>query len=415
MKKEKYGRNRKILLWGLIGYLFLCPVFYSPLEVRATEDNPSGKIRVEQQGEATGKYVYLKKGNYERWIDRISLSEELADFDMMEFYNKLVEGTDGDGEKDIFIDDDYFDGEHAIEAVVIRKPYVQGMSLDGVLKSEYEKYQPAIMAVYCAFDRDHPEVFWLSGNWQSMITAEVKEDIYELTISFLLQDNVQEENFNIRLPDFNSEKKIRDTIAVREEAIEKILRQAEGKSDYEKVVLFYSYLIKKNAYYTGDDEGFWEGSNSSCISALTGSVGEQGPVCEGYARAFKVLCDRAGIPCVLTDGLAKGFAASGREEHMWNYVNLYGSWYGVDATFGDPVSERIRGISGFENSDYLLVGSETVIDGLKFRKSHPEGNTVSEDVISFTNGPVLSKFAYPVKKFEKTKILGNSPVNAYPV
>ena len=359
--------------------------------------------------------VRLKEGNYERWIDRIELSEELKDFDMMDFYHKLEEGTDGDGVDDILIEDTYFDGEHSIKAVVIRRPYEVGMDLGAVMQQEYDKYQSAVMAVYCAFDRDHPEVFWLSGKWQSMITAEVRGKIYEMTISFLLQDNVQEEAFDIRVEEYRGEKEIKEAIQEREKRIEKILEASEGKTAYEKVVDFYTFLVKKNSYYTGAAALPWGERNSTCISALMGSAGTEGPICEGYARAFKVLCDRAEIPCVLVDGWAKSAVDAEREQHMWNYVKLYGNWYGVDVTFGDPITEGERKISGFENSNYLLVGRESIIEDIKFRKSHPVGNLAAEGVIAFTNGPVLSRNAYVRRKTEGSdiKFFGNPPVNGY--
>ena len=56
-------------------------------------------------------------------------------------------------------------------------------------------------------------------------------------------------------------------------------------------------------------------------------------VCEGYARAFKMLCDKVGIPCALISGLGNGGA------HMWNAVKMDdGKWYGLDATWDDQSS-----------------------------------------------------------------------------
>lgn len=52
------------------------------------------------------------------------------------------------------------------------------------------------------------------------------------------------------------------------------------------------------------------------------------PVCEGYAMAFKILCEELGVNCICVNG-STDFASY----HCWNYVQVEdGSWYLVDAT-----------------------------------------------------------------------------------
>lgn len=48
-------------------------------------------------------------------------------------------------------------------------------------------------------------------------------------------------------------------------------------------------------------------------------------VCNGYARLFTVLCDKAGIECVNVSG----------SEHEWNRVTIDGTQYFVDCTWDD--------------------------------------------------------------------------------
>lgn len=77
------------------------------------------------------------------------------------------------------------------------------------------------------------------------------------------------------------------------------------------------------------------------------------PVCEGYARAFKLVCDKLKIPCVLVSGAG----------HMWNYVqvdingNGTAKWYLLDATWDDPTGGANEGSdkSGNENWNYFLL------------------------------------------------------------
>lgn len=104
-------------------------------------------------------------------------------------------------------------------------------------------------------------------------------------------------------------------------------------------------------------------------------------VCEGYAEAFKLLCDRFSIPCALIIG--DGVTDSGTEAHMWNYVQMEDSkWYGVDATWDDQSTICY---------DYFLSGANTVASdfGTKtFAQSHIEDG-------KFATGTTV-EFVYPV-------------------
>jgi hypothetical protein len=142
----------------------------------------------------------------------------------------------------------------------------------------------------------------------------------------------------------------------------------------------------------GVDDDAW-----SCISALEGRNGANGPVCEGYARAFKVLCDELEIPCVLVDGEARSDRYEKPGGHMWNYVQLDGGWYAVDVTWNDPYisSDPEQKETGRENHDWLLLGSDTQIaPGLTFIESHVVENRIRPQGLAYTNGPVLEREAY---------------------
>ncbi|HAN20709.1 MAG TPA: hypothetical protein DCP51_03395 [Clostridiales bacterium] len=104
-------------------------------------------------------------------------------------------------------------------------------------------------------------------------------------------------------------------------------------------------------------------------------------VCEGYAEAFKLLCDRFNVPCTLIIG--DGVTSSKTEAHMWNYVQMEnGKWYGIDVTWDDQSIIRY---------DYFLAGADTVATyfGTKtFSQSHIEDGT-------FSSGSSM-EFVYPV-------------------
>ncbi len=191
---------------------------------------------------------------------------------------------------------------------------------------------------------------------------------------------------------FESAENIKNGIDLRDKCVNEIQGLlTPSDSDEAKIRKFNEWLTFHNEYNTDPDSAengvypdAWE-----CISALEGRSGVRGPVCEAYSRAFKVLCDESGIPCVLVDGEAGG-------PHMWNYVQFDGAWYGADVTWNDPSGGKPGAVSGRETDKWLLVGANTKPEeeDETFLQSHPVSNKVSEETPGFTNGPVLSKMAY---------------------
>ncbi|MBQ6814345.1 MAG: hypothetical protein IJP13_02275 [Lachnospiraceae bacterium] len=103
-------------------------------------------------------------------------------------------------------------------------------------------------------------------------------------------------------------------------------------TDYEKVVAAHDYIIKNCVY------------NKSAIENDTLIDDDFHPygvfvkgiaVCEGYAKAFKMLMDIAGIDCMLVTGTV----GEDQVAHAWNMVKLENDWYHVDVTFDDPNPE----------------------------------------------------------------------------
>lgn len=85
-------------------------------------------------------------------------------------------------------------------------------------------------------------------------------------------------------------------------------------------------------------------------------------VCEGFARAFKMVLDELNIPTVLVYG---AYVSSTKyEEHMWNYVLLDDKWYGMDLTWDNTDQlEEVTSIEGnkFEeriSTEYFLAGED---------------------------------------------------------
>ncbi len=72
-------------------------------------------------------------------------------------------------------------------------------------------------------------------------------------------------------------------------------------------------------------------------------------VCSGYARAFKMVMDRLGIPCTCVHA----------HDHEWNRVKVGGSWYHVDCTWDENATNGAKE-TGTPFAGYFLKSDEGV-------------------------------------------------------
>lgn len=101
-----------------------------------------------------------------------------------------------------------------------------------------------------------------------------------------------------------------------------------GMTEREKAQALSNYVAQNVKY---DFEGFKKyqaGENVFALqTAYAGLVGGKA-ICQGFARAYKLLCDKAGIPCVVVFGKTKQFNTA----HAWCRINLDGKWETVDTS-----------------------------------------------------------------------------------
>lgn len=359
----------------------------------------------------------LSAGNHEKWVDRIANLPDYA----RRFYSWLEDNANASGAladptRATNVGGTYVHRVHTLKGTA-EFEYSTGADLDALaLDASLAHAGDApsiamdyIFDVYGAFDRDHPEVFWLGTEsvcgmgidykyTSGSGTAEVN---YELSIYFYLKSA----DFDVRIEGYRDPSLIAAGIQKRDQDIQRILSDCPTSEPVEEQIRYLNkVLIETNAYNSAVGSGDSSAAAASawkCISALAGSTGIEGPVCEGYSRAFKVLCDELGIPCVLNEGYARSSASDVPEAHMWNYVQLDGSWYAVDVTWNDPVlaSKPDAAISSKEREKWLLLGSDSQIsDGFSFVESHPVRNEVNSGGTRYTNGPELSRDAYGAKQ-----------------
>ncbi len=288
---------------------------------------------------------------------------------------------------------------------VVRTPaynaiYATSVQKDGNTNYEKERKDAChyVSTAFQAFDRDHPEIFWLSGKLKlRQVTVTIRTNGVSSKVGFIFLVLIDKDGFQMRSPNYTSQAAIEEGIRQRDAAVQAILDTVPTSSDRRaSVTAFNRWLTEHNEYNTSADLYSLPNEPHEALCALVGSSGTSGPVCDGYARALKVLCDQRSIPCVLVDGYARSSMEHKGEFHMWNSVQADdNNWYGVDVTWNDPSVKGGAGPkSGRENENFLFVGEETVVGGLAFSASHPPVNRAADGGISFINNPALSKTAY---------------------
>lgn len=136
----------------------------------------------------------------------------------------------------------------------------------------------------------------------------------------------------------------------------KLSSKADAKS---KVRAIYAWLCDNNTYNDAQTSKHKKESDPVAFAYLAAHSAysaiipgdEFEPVCEGYAGAFKVLCDELGVTCLCVSGSMTSLSS-----HMWNYVQLENDkWYLVDATTGDAYETDLfclMNVSGANKYEY---------------------------------------------------------------
>lgn len=104
-----------------------------------------------------------------------------------------------------------------------------------------------------------------------------------------------------------------------------------GMSQFERELALHDWLAEHAAY----DRSHYDPATPN---GRPGSLEPYGPlvngtgICLGYATAFQLLMDLAGVECITVVGAS----ANSTLDHAWNMVRLEGEWYCVDPTWDDP-------------------------------------------------------------------------------
>ena len=305
------------------------------------------------------------------------------------------------------------EGVYQFQGVVTSNGYFEKTDPD--TESAYEACKEQLsadmQAAADAFKHDHPEVFWIRS-----------PKTYSFTISFVPgteqtgDDGKTRGVFQIVSATYKPVETfagagslISSYQAGVQAAVAKVREMADswntegvetGSTAYQALLvraadeylcsrLFYDHAVLNTAVSVSAAEN--SGSQSvACNDAYriytsaAAFLGEtdhltMGVVCEGYAKAFKVLCDQLGVPAVCVSGLSdKSRTGSG---HMWNLAQIGGSWYLVDVTWDDSDTAGAQASS----RRYLLVSNYT--NNMLLTSRQASGN--------FSGSTITTTFSYP--------------------
>ncbi len=263
---------------------------------------------------------------------------------------------------------------------------MEGKTYSDLVNEEWASVLYAIMA----FSYDYSDVFWLDFGKMYFYMRSYDGKIW---ISLGVGTDLGYENYYC--DGYTSADDVNADIEKMEDVYKKISDEVKDENIYNKLRYFNSYLVDSNEYNrflsSSSDKRIWE-----CVSALVYGSSDKSntlnPVCEGYSRAMKFLCDKEGIDCVLVSG----------NNHMWNYVKMNdGKWYAVDTTWNDPIFSGTPSAYEIERFkyQYFLQGST------KFDTSHTaDGNGVMYNKVLGVVYPVLNEddYVYDPSVFETT-------------
>ena len=193
--------------------------------------------------------------------------------------------------------------------------------------SEFDIVSTALSTAEYAFTNDHPEAFWvgsLSYGWDD--TEEYISKIY-LTAS---------ESFEGALASVDQ---FQSGLA---SAVSEIRAARKSDSRYDTVKAIHDYICDHVSYFYSDD---YAGEAQTAAPLFGIGSTDHRIVCEGYAMAFKLLCDQFEIPATVI----------GSRSHAFNYVQMEdGRYYFMDCTWDDNESGPIR-------YDYFLRGYKSIL------------------------------------------------------
>ncbi len=197
-----------------------------------------------------------------------------------------------------------------------------------VLGDYYSAFYSDISVAFHALMNDFPEYFWMPSSYYVSTVNE------KGSIAFKRSYNDDKFLFNKK----KAEDKKEEIYEVIYEISEKAAKET---TTYNKAKVLHDELCKRARYATD----YTDNEIYSAYGALVNGIAN----CEGYSRAYQLLCNATGIENTLVCGTSKGVG------HLWNMVKTEDGWYHVDCTWNDLAKD-------YTYTYFCLTDSQIITD-----------------------------------------------------
>ena len=185
------------------------------------------------------------------------------------------------------------------------------------------------------------------GEIFSMVKLDDPLIFHTGSLSFVAKDGAS----NITVKPVYSMKKqeYSSTVEIVKKRVRKVMAPADGFLPIETEKYIHDYIVRNVRY---------DKLKKTYSHEVTGPLCHGIGVCEGMSKVFKLLCDAAGIECLVVTGIGvPPNAATGKksERHAWNIVIINGVAAALDVTFDASLSSGGRICRAFFNvSDEVM-------------------------------------------------------------
>ncbi len=139
--------------------------------------------------------------------------------------------------------------------------------------------------------------------------------------------------------------KIKEHRQAMEARVRKLALQAKGLDEKGKELFIHDFIVENVKY---------DKLKKDYSHEIIGALGNGVAVCEGMAKAVKILCDALDIWCIIA--LSEANPEKGiKYRHAWNVVRIGGQYYHLDATFDNTLSK-----DGTVRYDYVNLSDKQI-------------------------------------------------------
>ena len=172
----------------------------------------------------------------------------------------------------------------------------------------------------------------LDGRELTDIFFKLRLDCPEIFYAVSFRYRFYPDSGNVEMfPEYLFDKaKVKEHQKAMKARVEKLLRPALAMTEWEKECYVHDFICSSVRY---------DKLKKPYSHEIIGPLGQGVGVCEGIAKAVKILCDGLGIWCVIAVSEANPEKQI-KYRHAWNVVRIGGVYYHLDATFDNSLSHN---------------------------------------------------------------------------